>query len=206
MATQNLRWKLVGLTTLFVAAMEAVLLAQHGPGEEFLRSTLRATARSSVALLLGAYVASSAFRLWRGALPGWLLRHRRYLGVSFAVSHTVHASAVIALYPSMKPEEAGVLTVIVGGAGFVFMWAMAATSFDRSAAWLGPVWWKRLHSTGLQLLWFVFAFTFLGVATQGGVAGIAGFVLLVAALGVRIVARLRQRDAAPAQPETALRL
>ena len=35
---------------------------------------------------------------------------------------------------------------------YVVLAAMVATSFDRSAAWLGPRWWARLHTWGSHYL------------------------------------------------------
>jgi DMSO/TMAO reductase YedYZ heme-binding membrane subunit len=51
-------------------------------------------------------------------------------------------------------------TTVVGGIGYVLIAAMTATSFDRSAAWLGPRRWRRLHTIGAYYVWLVFFLSF----------------------------------------------
>ncbi len=58
-------WLLVGWSALALGAMRALLLAVHGAREEGLRVVIRATARTSLALFLAAFAASSLRRLWR---------------------------------------------------------------------------------------------------------------------------------------------
>ena len=68
---------------------------------------------------------------------------------------------------------------------------MAATSFDRTAAWLGRRRWKVLHTVGGYYLWFVFLFTYLGNTARAPWL-FAPVVLLLAVLAVRLYARLRR--------------
>ena len=49
---------------------------------------------------------------------------------------------------------------IFGGIGYAFIIAMAATSFDRSAAAIGPRAWRILHLTGGYYLLFQFMVSF----------------------------------------------
>jgi methionine sulfoxide reductase heme-binding subunit len=77
----------VGVASAVIVALCAMTLATTGVDEEGVRAIIRLTARTSVALFLLAFTASAAFRLWGGRLPRWLLVNRRYLGLSFAVSH-----------------------------------------------------------------------------------------------------------------------
>ena len=66
----------------------------------------------------------------------WLLANRRYVGLSFAVSHLAHLGALLMLVRTSRDFGASVdaATLYAGGLGFVVIAAMAATSFDRSAA------------------------------------------------------------------------
>jgi DMSO/TMAO reductase YedYZ heme-binding membrane subunit len=65
--------------------------------------------------------------------------------------------------------------------------AMAATSFDRTAAWLGPRAWKVLHLVGAIYLWGAFVNAFLVRALRmpgywpAVVAAVAAMVLRIAA-------------------------
>jgi len=185
-------WPIVGWSALAVGAMCAALFATAGTGEEGLRVVIRATARTSVTLFTLAFVASALSRAWPTAASRWLVANRRYLGVSFAVSHLAHLLAILTLVGwSVRTFEntAGVVTGVAGGIGYLFVAAMAATSFDRTAAWLGPRRWRRLHTTGVYYLWGVFLATFAPrVLTAPAVYAAITFVL-VAALGLRLCAR-----------------
>ena len=66
----------------------------------------------------------------------FLLRHRRHFGLAFAVSHGIHAVALVTL-ASMAPALFASLTdlpmYIFGGLAYLFIIAMAATSFDHAS-------------------------------------------------------------------------
>ena len=83
-------------------------------------------------------------------------------------------------------------------AAYLVILAMTATSFDRSAAWLGRTHWKRLHTAGGYYVWLVFFVSFAPAAVQAAhPAAIPGAVALIAALGLRVGAG-RARQQAPA--------
>ena len=46
---------------------------------------------------------------------------------------------------------------MLAGTAYLFIAAMAATSFDRSAAWLGPRKWRLLHLVSGWYIWISFA-------------------------------------------------
>jgi len=97
-------------------------------------------------------------------LPGeatrWQRRNRRYLGVSFAVSHFIHLVAILSLAlldRALFWKLTNIGTIVLAGTAYLFIAAMAATSFDRSAAWLGPRRWRLLHLLGGWYIWISFA-------------------------------------------------
>jgi len=191
-------WPLVGWAAAVLAPMCALILALVGTGEEGLRMVIRATARTSLALFLLAFTASSARHFWQAPTTAWLLRNRRYLGVSFAVSHTVHLAAIVALATEVPGFGADPFTTIFGSLAYLVILAMTATSFDRSAAWLGRPHWKRLHTAGSYYLWLVFFVSFAPAAVQAAhPTGILAALALIAALGLRVGAG-RARLEAPA--------
>jgi hypothetical protein len=169
--------------------MTALILGVHGLTEEGLRASIRATARTSLLFFLCAFLASSLRTLRRTALTAWLLRNRRYLGVSFAASHTFHLVAVLALVASTR-ESLSSTTLVGGGIAYAFIAAMTATSFDRTAAWLGPRRWRQLHVTGLYYIWVIFALTYSGSEEP---ASRFLFALLVGALLARLWLRRRRQ-------------
>ena len=158
-------WPLVGLATLVLIAWVGGLLAVNGVEEAGLRAWVIGTARSSLLLFLPTFSASALHRLWPGNATRWLLLQRRYLGVSFAVSHALHLLGIL-FYLRVSANSPDLLTLIFGSLGYAFIAAMTATSFDRSAAWLGPVAWRRLHTVGLYFLWAIFFNSYAGLALR----------------------------------------
>ncbi len=153
------RWLCAVLGAAFVG-----VLVGTGWSEEGVRALVRTTARTSLALFLLAFTASSLARLWRSGATAWLLRNRRQVGVSFAFSHLVHLAALVALgaaFPDPFLRELSVVAVAGGGLAYLFILAMTVTSFDRTAAWLGRRRWKRLHTVGSWVVWIVFAQSYL---------------------------------------------
>ena len=162
-------WPIVGWATVAVAGIVAALLAVAGTGEPGIRLVIRATARTSVLLFGAAFVAGALNRAWPTGGSRWMFANRRYLGVSFAVSHFVHLLAIIALAGwSLRraAADAGAPVIVLGGTAYLFIAAMTATSFDRTAAWLGPRAWSRLHTTGVYVLWTVFFVSFAPRVTE----------------------------------------
>jgi len=180
-------WSLVAWTAALVGAMAAVILAAYGPTREGMHALLRATARSSLLLFLGAFVASSLRAAWPSRFADWLVENRRHLGVSFAVSHTFHFAAILGL-TRVSSEQTPVVVVLLGGIGFVFIAAMAATSFDTTAAWLGARRWHLLHAVGVHYLWAVFTLTALGSVHRDPVAALS-VALLLSAMALRLMRR-----------------
>lgn len=141
----------LGLMTL--ACLQAL------PGVDGVRLLIRVTARTSLLFFLLAYTAQATVVTWPGAWSSWQRTHRRQWGWLFVASHSIHAAAIVALAwlaPDLFNTLAPMGNRITGGVAYVFIWAMGLTSFDRSARWLGPVWWARLHTWGLHYIWLSF--------------------------------------------------
>lgn len=155
-------WALLGWLSLALLAMVAVILVSM-PDVAGVRQAIRATARSSWMLFLLTFTASAQYRLWPNTWTAWLRLHRRQFGLAFVVSHLVHALAIVAfarLDPAGFNGQANTGSLVSGGIGYLFLVAMGATSFDRSAAWLGPRAWRWLHLAGAYYLWVSFLVTF----------------------------------------------
>ncbi len=186
------RWAVVAWSLAIVIAMVAAIVIAM-PGEDGLRSAIRATARTSLILFLAAFVASAVNTLTRGGAIGkWLLANRRHLGLGFAGSHLVHGALIVALAATSATyaPSADLVGLIGGLVGFGFLAAMTVTSFDGPTRALGRRRWKLLHTTGMYVYWAIFASSFAGRATRAPEYG-AFTALTLAALVVRIVARRR---------------
>lgn len=140
-------------------ALMCALIVWRMPDVDGVRLLIRATARTSLVFFCLAYGAQAAFTLWPGQHTRWLRQHRRQWGWLLVVSHTLHALGIAAfawLDPTLFMHRTPMLTIVTGSVGFVWLWLMGATSFDRSAAWIGRTAWARLHTWGSHYLWLSF--------------------------------------------------
>jgi DMSO/TMAO reductase YedYZ heme-binding membrane subunit len=156
-------WRLLAALTLSLIALSLWIAAMRQFEVEGVRMVIRFTARSSLLLFCLAFSAAALARLWPNAWTRWQRRNRRYLGLSFAASHAIHAVAIVAfarMDPAGFAEATSAASYIFGGIGYAFIIAMSATSFDRTAALLGPRVWRTLHLVGGYYLWFQFMVSF----------------------------------------------
>lgn len=179
-------WPIVGWATLAVMAIVAAVFAAAGTGADGLGMAIRATARTSVVFFTAAFAAAALRRRWPNDATAWMLRNRRQLGVSYAASHFIHLLLILTLagwtvhgFATVRPMK----TIVGGGIAYVFLALMTATSFDTTAAWLGPRRWRQLHVTGAYYNWFIFAQSFFRMVTKSPIywpfaALVAGSMLL----------------------------
>lgn len=156
-------WRLFAVLALILAGLCVWIAGMRQFEVDGVRMVIRFTARTSLLFFCLAFSAAALARLWPNAWTQWQRRNRRYLGVTFAASHGIHAIA-IACFAIMDPAgyaaATSVASYIFGGIGYACIIAMAATSFDRGAAAIGPRAWRILHLTGGYYLWFQFMVSF----------------------------------------------
>ncbi len=165
------RAPLVALSALGMALLLLLAFLWAGWSEEAVRVVIRWTARVGIVLFAAAFSASSLRELWRVEGTRWLRTNRRGLGLSFALVHTTHLAALIALgvnFPDPFSAETSRLTLVGGGLAYVFMFAMAATSNDASVRRLGQKRWQRLHTVGGWFIWLIFAQSYVPRAVLEG--------------------------------------
>ncbi|MCP5113879.1 MAG: hypothetical protein GY953_23855, partial [bacterium] len=183
-------WLVVGLASAVISASLMDIFARHGWSDEGLRGAIRVTARSSFVLFLAAFSASSLAMFLPSKATRWQLANRRYLGISFALSHLVHGATIVTL---AVRTGGGSLSARVGGlvgAGVIygFILFMLVTSFDRTAAWVGLRVWKRGHSIGGYLIFLTFLATY-GRRVSESLAYLPQVLLLLLVLGFRMARR-----------------
>ncbi|WP_445493116.1 hypothetical protein [Rhodopseudomonas sp. RCAM05734] len=188
-------WRLVSLLALVLAGLSLWIGAMQQFEVEGVRMVVRFTARSSLLLFCLAFATSSLARLWPAAGTHWLRRNRRYIGVSFAISHGIHAVAIICfavMAPPLFMEATSPASLIFGSIGYAFIIAMTITSFDRTATILGPRAWRILHTSGIYYLWVQFMISFGMRVPQ--MPNYVWFLLpLLAVMTLRIAATLQSR-------------
>ena len=191
-------WRLTMVLIVVVAALTipaALQLAHVTDGADGANRGIRLTARTSLALFLLAFTASALYQLWPTRATTWIRRNRRYLGVAFAGSHTLHAGFIIATIVlatrrfehgvDVTPKWVYVLDVL----GYLCLIALTVTSFDAVARKMQYATWKRVHLTGSYVIWL----TFFAAYWRRGVAApqFYGLFLLIclAALVIRFIAK-----------------
>lgn len=183
-------WRLLAALALSLIALSLWIASMRQFEIDGVRMVIRFTARSSLILFCLAFGAASLARLWPNGWTRWQCRNRRYLGLSFAASHAIHAVAIVA-FTKMDPagfaEATSAASYIFGGIGYAFIIAMSTTSFDRTAALIGPRTWRALHLTGGYYLWFQFMVSF-GKRVPAMPLYAAFLIPLLAVMALRLIA------------------
>ena len=186
-------WRLTGLLALLLTAMVGGVLALH-PDVEGLRQVIRATARTSLVLFALAFGAAAMAELAPSDVTRWQRRNRRYLGVSFAVSHALHLAALIMLArldAALFWVLTNLMTIALAGTAYLFLAAMTMTSFDWTARWLGARKWRLLHLVGSWYIWLSFA-TAVGKRLPQGPVYWAMMAIVIAIGVLRLIAMSRR--------------
>jgi DMSO/TMAO reductase YedYZ heme-binding membrane subunit len=154
-------------TLLFLLLTSIIVFHGEGITEDSIRQMIRLTATSSMVLFSLTFSASSLYHLFTDGCWRPVMRARRRLGLSFALSHAAHLIAIIALVEVALGGNYSQLGEIVGGSIiYLFIFAMAATSNNASVKLLGAKNWKRLHKTGSYLIWIGLFGSYLGKALK----------------------------------------
>jgi DMSO/TMAO reductase YedYZ heme-binding membrane subunit len=188
-------WRLFAVLTLVLAGLSIWIAGMRQFEVEGVRMVIRFTARTSLLFFCLAFGAAALARLWPNAWTRWQRRNRRYLGVTFAASHAIHAVAIAcfaAMSPPLFAAATSTASYIFGGIGYAFIVAMTATSFDRTAAALGPRAWRMLHLSGGYYLWFQFMVSF-GKRIPGMPLYSLFLIPLLAVMALRLIAMASAR-------------
>jgi DMSO/TMAO reductase YedYZ heme-binding membrane subunit len=192
-------WRLFATLTLILIALCLWIAGMRQFEVEGVRMVIRLTARTSLLLFCLAFSAAALARLWANAWTRWLRRNRRYLGLTFAASHGLHAIAIgafAAMDPVSYTAATSLASYVFGGIGYAVIVAMAATSFDRTAAAIGPRAWRMLHLTGSYYLWLQFTASF-GMRIPAMPLYCLFLLPLLVALALRMIAMASSRSARP---------
>lgn len=193
------RWIMWLGLALGLAAM-ALGHAWGGNAAEQWLLAARYTARVGFPLLILAYVARPLVDLTRSDWSKSILAQRKYFGLGFAVSHTIHLVALV-IAIEVSGQGKGIVTYIFGGLGYALLYAMAFTS-NRSAMKAMGARWKTLHRIGIHYLWFIFAQSYAGRIFQDGKIeeGVIGATIVFGAAAIRFMAWRQARTSKRASP------
>ena len=179
------------LIALALGAVTMGVLYADAFSVESIRLAVRLTARFSLALFLAAFCASALQKLWPSGATLFLVRNRRWFGLSFAFSHLLHAILLVMFLnadPATFWSMVKTTNLVLGGTGYLFITLLAATSFDGAVRKLGPARWKQFHTLAVWVIWGNFM---LSNAKRIPVSELylIPVALLLLALGLRLAAR-----------------
>lgn len=184
--------RILAASVALIGAACGALLFAVSPLEEAVRQCIRLTAATSGVLLVSVFPAAALVRRWPSPPTRWLLRNRRYLGLSVAASHVgFHGAFIAALYALGAGGDTGIVVVVGGGFGLLCLAVMAATSTDAAQRRLGRHW-RRLHLFALYSAWAIFTFSYLPIALEGRMVGIVISAGLIGGLVLRWLPKPRR--------------
>jgi DMSO/TMAO reductase YedYZ heme-binding membrane subunit len=196
-------WRLFWLLALAVSAANFVSLPfadfHSVSGTGFM---IQQSVRYALPLFLCAFIASSLATLWPGRLSRWLLRNRRVVGLGFAFGMLWHFSFIgysLLAFRTLAgaPTPRGLALDLTG---FACLLLMTITSFRWFARRLSLANWRRLHKTGIYVIWFVATYIYLRHAEEP--FRDVALALLIAAWLLRVGAAAARR-ARVATPDSA---
>lgn len=184
-------WRLIGLISLALIALASFVFFQNQNEIDGIRAIIRLTARTSLTLFLIAFIASSLFKLLPNDLTKWILKHRRAFGLSFVVSHLIHAIAIYQLAKldfALFKQLTNIVSYVAGGSCYLVILLLGITSFNPVRRLMKPQTWAKLHIFGIWYIWAFFLVNFGKRAPHNPMYLIAIVPILIA-LAIRIVAK-----------------
>jgi sulfoxide reductase heme-binding subunit YedZ len=160
--------------------------------ETTIRVAIRATARISFVLFLGAFLGDALYRLMPAAATRWLKAHRDWFTLGFAGSHTVHLAFILILAAAIGRENVlkGIMPIPFT-VGFLLIYALAAGVLLRHLTF----WSLRFEALAHYYLMALFAVSFTRHAIVRPLFYTPFVLIAITALGVRIAAAIRSRKA-----------
>lgn len=180
-------WAIIGTAAILSAAVLAYALAQDTTDQQYKVGLLASVRISSVYFLI-AFTAGPLWRLTQAARFRLLLANRRYIGLCFALLHSVHL-LFIGLWVNANPDKTDTVVLLGGGLAYSLMYLQALTSNQISVRLLKR-YWRWLQTFAMYTLWLVLTFTFAGSDSLTAKVYTA---LLIAALGIRLLAAQYKR-------------
>lgn len=151
-------WNLFWLITLPISTVMAfAMISADLSSARGVSSMIELAVRCAVPLLFVTFAASSVNVLFPGAFGRWLLRNRKYIGLSFAAAMAWQLFFILWMvtrHTEYYVEQVYALSdVIEGVGGYLLLIAMVLTSFRFGRSRLSAKQWKLLHTVGIYWLW-----------------------------------------------------
>src|SRR3981081_4770975 len=114
-------WRLFAVLGLILVPLCVWIAGMRQFEVDGVRMVIRFTARTSLLFFCLAFGAAALARLRPNAWTRWQRRNRRYLGVTFAASHAIHAIAIAcfaAMAPAVLMEDPNTASDVFGCSGY----------------------------------------------------------------------------------------
>ena len=174
----------VGLVVIGVSTPEATV------------SMIRLSVQLASPWIFLAFVATALAQLFPGSFSRWLLRNRRYVGLSFAAGfgwQAVFIAVLFALHSDYYWQELhNTPDLILRMLSYLLLLALTVTSFFPVRRAMRPKDWRVLHLVGIWYFWAAIWVSYAGVLSSGDtriiaiVYVIAGLIVLTVRLAVHL--------------------
>ena len=188
-------WLVAGLT---FAGMVAAYLLMGVTTPEAAVNMIRLSVQFASPWVFLAFVASPLTQLFPGNLSKWLLRNRRYLGLSFAAGFGWQAVFIGVLLTSHNAyyweELHNDVDLLLRMASYVFLFALTITSFFPVRRKMRPEHWRWLHLVGIWYFWAAIwaSYAPMAMSSDAKTIDVVYTVIGLVAVVLRIAAYLKQ--------------
>ena len=178
----------IGLVTIGIATPEATV------------SMIRLSVQLASPWIFLAFLARPLMQLYPGSFSKWLLRNRRYAGLSFAAGfawQAVFIAVLLALHPDYYWQVLhNNADLVLRMLSYLLLLALTITSFYPVRRAMRPRSWRMLHLVGTWYFWAAIWVSYAGVLLTGDFRIVAIVYVIVGAgvLAVRVVAYLKDRS------------
>jgi methionine sulfoxide reductase heme-binding subunit len=194
--------------TLLNAGIATALRWYAGSGSAATELALRTTARISFVWFMLTFIASPLQQLRPTRASAWLMHRRRALGVIFGLSMSIHVGFILRLFALHAPARPPMVTdadFFIGIPGLVLVALLTITSAEALKQRLGATRWRRLHTTGIWVVWTIFFLCLVDSVgrktTDHPVLAYHAFIaVLLLGMGLRVWAAWHRNMQTPASP------
>jgi DMSO/TMAO reductase YedYZ heme-binding membrane subunit len=134
--------------TLILGLPAIIFVLQDQTAETNLLVVLRTLGRISFIVFLLIVVIRPLHEFTVSPFARTLMRNRRYIGIVLASSMTVYLGFIVWRLAFVLEEILQLNTFLTGGQFYSMLYFMLITSFNKSAAALGPKRWRTPHRAG----------------------------------------------------------
>jgi DMSO/TMAO reductase YedYZ heme-binding membrane subunit len=152
---KNSRLSLSGTNIVYLTfigcALTIYLMLDSANITESSRAYLRLSGRVGMGLFFVSFGASTLHRLFNAGWSHYLIKNRRYYGISTAIVLWSHFLVILSLSVTASEwfRESAPWFILYPGSGvFILVGLMALSSNDYAVKKLGPKTWKTLHLVG----------------------------------------------------------